>query len=185
MIVLDQKAYSLLGIIGPLVAYISVATSIALSPWFSWERSALSDLGHTIQSGIAPIFNLGLMLAGFLVTVYVVTVFRRHAKCTSFFLVTSAFSLQLVAAFDEVYGLLHLIVSVSFFVSLGAASVIYAIEKKSYLAVAASLIGLSIWMLYGLRMYHVGIAVPETISSAVAAVWIIFSAVKIYAQKDT
>ncbi len=176
---MNKRVYALLGIVGPLIAYVSIGASIALSPWFSWEISALSDLGHAVDSEAAPIFNLGLLLAGFLITVYAITVFKRHAKYTSIFLVMSALSLQLVATFDEVYGFLHVVVSVMLFLSIGAASLTYAIERKSYLAAAAFMIGLISWVLFGMKTYSLGVAVPETISTVMAVSWMIYSAVRI------
>ncbi|NIO36507.1 DUF998 domain-containing protein [Candidatus Bathyarchaeota archaeon] len=176
---MNKRVYALLGIIGPLVAYISIGVSIVRSPWFSWETSALSDLGHTVDSEAAPIFNLGLLLAGFLIMVYAVTVFKRHAKYTSIFLVMSALSLQLVATFDEVYGFLHVVVSVMLFLSLGAASLTYAIERKSSLAAATFMTGLISWVLFGMKAYSLGVAVPETISTVMAVSWMIYSAIRI------
>jgi len=176
---MNKRAYALLGIVGPLIAYISIGLSIALSPWFSWEKSALSDLGHAVKSQAALIFNLGLLLAGFLIMVYVITVFKRHAKYTSVFLVISALSLQLVATFDEVYGLPHVAVSVLLFLSLGVASLTYVVERKSYLAAAAFIIGLISWALHSMKIYNLGVAVPETISSVMVSLWIIYSAIRI------
>lgn len=178
-----EEAYALFGIFGPLVAYISIGVSIMLSPWFSWERNALSDLGHAVKSGAAPIFNLGLLLAGFLITIYAATVFRKHAKYTSICLVASAFTLQLVATFDEVYRSVHYAVSVLFFISIGITSISYAKEKRSSLAAVSFMIGLGSWILYGARMYSAGIAVPETISSIMVVSWVMYSAVKIYLNK--
>jgi hypothetical membrane protein len=170
---------ALFGVVGPLIAYISIGISIAYSPWFSWKRSALSDLGHSVNSGVASIYNLGLLLAGFLIIVYALTIFRKHAKYTSICLIASGFMLQLVATFDEVYGFLHFAVSVMFFVLIGVSSIVYAIERKSYLASSMFIINFGSWILYGMRIYHTGIAVPETISSVAVVFWIIVSAVKI------
>ena len=176
---MNKRVYALLGIIGPLIAYVSIGASIALSPGFSWEKSALSDLGHAVKSQAAPIFNLGLLLAGFLIMVYAITVFKRHAKYTSIFLGMSALSLQLVATFDEVYVFLHVVVSVMLFLSIGAASLTYAIERKSYLAAATFMIGLISWVLFGMKTYSLGVAVPETISTVMAVSWMIYSAIRI------
>ncbi|MCK5626162.1 DUF998 domain-containing protein, partial [Candidatus Bathyarchaeota archaeon] len=94
---MEEKFYALLGIIGPLVAYLSIGISIFQSPWFSWERSALSDLGHSVDSNVAPIFNLGLSLAGFLIMIYILTTFRKYSKYTATGFVVSSFFLQLIA----------------------------------------------------------------------------------------
>ena len=66
---MEKRFYALFGFFGPLAAYISIGVSIVLSPWFSWESNALSDLGHAVKSEVASIFNFGLLLAGFLLIV--------------------------------------------------------------------------------------------------------------------
>ncbi len=180
---MKEKFYALLGIIGPLVAYISIGISILRSPWFSWERSALSDLGHSVKSSVAPIFNLGLSLAGFLIMLYIFTTFRKYAKYTASGFVISSFFLQLIATFDEVYGFLHGAVSVLFFISLGITSLLYAYEKKSVFAVIVFIISFSSWILYGLEIYSAGIAVPETISSVAVMLLLVYSPIKIYFRK--
>lgn len=180
---MNEKIYALFGVVGPILAYVSIAVSIALSPWFSWERNALSDLGHAVESEVAPIYNFGLLLTGFLLVIYAVTAFKRHARWTSYSLAISAFSLQLVAVFDEVYGFLHLVVSLIFFASLVPATILYALERKSYLTVIAFIIGLVSWIFYWAEIYSGGVAVPEIISSVAVASWIISSAHKVYISK--
>jgi len=179
----NEKFYALLGIIGPLVAYLSIDIAIFQSPWFSWERSALSDLGHSVDSSVAPTFNFGLSLAGFLIMIYIFTTFRKYAKYTATGFVISSFFLQLIATFDEVYGFLHFTVSILFFISLGVTSILYAYEKKSVFAVIVFIIWFSSWILYGLEIYSAGIAVPETISSVTVMLLLIYPAIKIYIMK--
>jgi hypothetical membrane protein len=182
---LKEQNYALFGLAGPLIAIIFIIAAIGLSPWFSWWSNALSDLGHSVNSEVAPLFNFGLLLSGFLTILYAITSFRNHAKYTSYLLVIMGLMLQLVATFDEVYGSLHFQVSVLFFVALGFASISYAIEKRSVLAVAALVIGLCSWILYGLQIYSAGIAVPETISSIATVTWVMLSALRIYFTKST
>ena len=180
---MNEKFYALLGIIGPLVAYVSIVLSIFQSPWFSWERSALSDLGHSVDSNVAPIFNFGLSLAGFLIMIYIFTTFCKYAKYTGAGFIVSSFFLQLIATFDEVYSFLHFAVSVLFFISLCITSLLYAYERKSVFAVIMFIIGFSSWILYGLEIYSAGIAVPETISSVTVMLMLVYSAIKIYFTK--
>ena len=180
----DQK-YALLGLLGPSIAIIFIATSIVLSPWFSWGNSALSDLGHSVYSDVAPLFNFGLLLSGFLTIMYSITSFKKQAKYTSYFLAFAGLSLQMVATFDEVYSYLHNQVSVLFFAALAFASIVYIIEKRSTVAAAALVIGLSSWILYGLKIYNAGIAVPETVSAVAVATWVMLSAYKIYFKKQS
>ena len=180
---MNERNYALLGLIAPLIAIVFIAGSIALSPWFNWETDALSDLGHAINSEVAPLFNFGLLLSGFLTIVFALKTFRNHAKCTSYALVLVGLSLQLVATFDEVYRPFHSLVSVMFFVSLGLASISYFVEKKSTLAIVALIIGAVSWILYGLEVYSAGIAVPETISAMATITWFMLAAFKIYRNK--
>ncbi len=176
---MNKKICALFGVVSPPVAYASIGVSIALSPWFSWEKNALSDLGHAFKSGVAPIFNFGLLLTGFLVIIYAVTTLRGYARWTSYSLVISAFMLQLVAVFDEVYGFLHFVVSLLFFVSLGLATLVYAVERRSRLAAIGFIIGLFAWVFYWAEIYRAGVAVPEIISSVAVMPWIVSSALSI------
>ena len=176
---MNERYWSLFGVAGPLVAYVFIGVSIASAPWFSWWNNALSDLGYALRSESAPYFNFGLLLTGLLIVVYTVTVFWKYAKYTSLFLFATAFALQLVAVFDEVYGQLHGTVSVIFFVFLIMSCLVYAVEKRSILAALSFIIGLSSWILYWGKIYQAGVAVPEIISATAAMSWVILSAVKI------
>ena len=180
---LNERNCALLGLVAPLVAVMFIAAAILLSPWFNWGTNALSDLGHSTKSEAAPFFNFGLLSTGFLIILYSLTSFKNHTKYTSIFLVLTGLSLQLVATFDEVYKPLHFIVSVLFFLSLGFSSISYFIEKRSTLAVAALIIGVSSWILYGLEVYSAGIAVPEAVSAMAVAAWVMLSALRIYLNK--
>ncbi len=177
---MNEKASILLGMIAPLVGFMSVLLSILLSPWFRWERNALSDLGHSMNSSVAPIFNGGLLLTGFVLLLYSVCALSKHAKWTGYFLAVCALSLQLVAAFDEVYGRLHFLVSVFFFVSLIPASLSYALEKRSLLAAVGLAVAAGSWLLYWTRAFSTGVAVPEALSTLAVTTWVFSSAVKAY-----
>jgi hypothetical membrane protein len=179
---MEERVYALFGIFGPLLVYASIALALVLSPWFSWESDALSDLGRAVTSDAAPIFNLGLLLAGFLMMVYALTVFQKHAKYSSFCLLVSTFLVQLLAVFNEVYGSLHYVVAVPHFVMLSLTSIVYTVEKRSAVALTTFILVMFSWLLYGLNIFNIGIAVPETVSKLVLA-WIMYSAIKIYISK--
>ncbi len=182
---MNDKYWALFGVAGPLVAYFFIGISIASVVWFSWWNNALSDLGHAVHSGSAPYFNFGLLLAGSFIAVFTVMVFWKHAKYTSPFLLMTAFALQLVSVFDEVYGQLHGTVSVIFFVFLILSCLVYAAEKRSILGALSFVIGLGVWILYGGRILQAGIAVPEIISVVAATSWVIISALKIYYRSNS
>jgi hypothetical membrane protein len=180
---LKNQNYALLGIIGPVIAILFIALSIGLSPWFSWENNALSDLGHSVKSDIAPLFNFGLLLCGFFLIVYSVKNFKEYAKYTAYTLVFAGFSLQLIATFDEVYGELHFLVSVLFFAAIGLASISYFFERKSKLAIIAFAIGALSWILYAMKIYSSGISVPEAVSAGAVAVWVVLVSWKLYQKR--
>ncbi len=181
----DAKISALLGISAPLVGSASMAVSILSSPWFRWERNALSDLGHSVSSNVAPIFNCGLLLAGFFLALYSAGALDRYARWAGFFLTVSAFLLQAVAVFDEVYGRLHFVASVAFFISLATASLSYALERRSLLAVVGLAIGLAAWLLYWLGPFSLGVAVPEAVSTLASVPWVLSSAVRVYREEST
>jgi len=180
---LNNRNYALFGLLGPLIALLFISISIVLSPWFSWGTNALSDLGHSVNSDVAPLFNFGLVLSGFFTILYALTSFRNHAKYTSYFLALTGLALQLVATFNEVYKPLHFQVSVLFFLTLCFVSISYIIEKRSVLVVVTLVMGIASWMLYGMKIYSAGIAVPETVSSIAASIWVVRSALGIYLEK--
>ena len=180
---MNQRVYALFGILGPLLVYITIAISLSISPWFSWQTNALSDLGHSVNSSAAPIFNFGLLIAGFLLMIYSMTVFKKYAKYSSYFLLVSTFFVQLIAVFNETYGSIHYAVAVPHFLMLSATSIVYSVEKRSLLA-GTFLAVMFCWLLYGLNLLGIGIAVPETVSKLVL-LWIMYSAVQIFSKKDS
>lgn len=180
---MSQRVYALFGILGPLLVYVTIAISLAVSPWFSWQTNALSDLGHSVNSSAAPIFNFGLLISGFLLIIYSLTVFKKYAKYSSYFLLVSTFFVQLISVFNETYGSIHYAVAVPHFLMLSATSIVYSVEKRSFLAAGTFLAVMFCWLLYALNLFGIGIAVPETVSKLVL-LWILYSAVQIFSKKD-
>jgi hypothetical membrane protein len=177
---MSDRKFALLGLLGPLTGILSIIICIILVPWFSWGNNALSDLGHSVESDVASIFNFGLLLSGFIIILYSITSFRKHTKYSSYFLVFTGLSLQLVGTFDEIYGWLHTQVSILFFAAIGFASIAYFIEKRSISALLAFIVSSIAWITYGLKIYSSGIAVPEMVSAVAVAIWVMLSAYKIY-----
>jgi len=180
-----KPIYALLGIIGPLIAYLFIGISIASAPWFRWSKHALSDLGHALRLESALFYNFGLAAAGLLITIYAVTSLMERAKYAGLCLAASAFSLQLVAVFDEIYGYVHLLVSEIFFILLLLSSLTYAIEKRSIIAGFSFIVGLCAWIFYWMDIYNAGVAVPEIISATATILWIILSALEILFKKQS
>lgn len=159
-----KKTAILIGLAPIVTFYASILLAVLLSPWFDWINNALSDLWHATKSGAAPIFNFGLLLTGTLIIVYSVTSLRRHAKWTSYSFVFMGFSMQLVGAFNETYGLLHFYVSVLLFLSLLVCSLIYFAEKRAWLALITPFAAIP-WIMLFQGIFFNGAALPEIISS--------------------
>jgi hypothetical membrane protein len=179
---MEERVYALFGVIGPLLVYITIAVTLYFSPWFDWQINALSDMGHSVTGSAAFILNVGMLAAGFLMMLYALTVFKKHAKYSSYCLLASSFFVQLLGTFNETYGQLHYAIAVPHFLLLSATSIVYSYEKRSVFALATFLIVMLSWLIYSLNVFSIGIAVPETISKLVLA-WIMYSAIQIYRGK--
>jgi len=160
-----------LGVLPFLIALAFIALSISAYPGFSFRRNALSDLGHATKSPTAVTFNLGLQTAGFLMACYALAFVRRVFPLTGWSLVISAYLLQLVAVFDEVYGSVHGLVSVLFFLSLLAAALLHSYERRSLLPASLAAVGLLGWIAFWFGPFEWGIAMPETISVVATFAW--------------
>ncbi len=179
---MKKRVGALFGVLGPLMVYLSIAVSLLVSPWFNWQTNALSDLGHAVNSEAAPIFNGGLLLAGFFLMLYSITAFKKHANYSSTCLLISSFFVQMLAVINEAYGSLHYVAAVPHFLTLSLTSIVYGYEKKSKFAIATFLVVMFTWLLYSLNIFNMGIAVPETMSKLVL-LWIMWSGLKILLNK--
>lgn len=171
------------GALALIVLYSTIALCAVLSPWFSWGANALSDFGHAYRSDVAPIFNFGLLLTGALMIAYALLALAEYARRTSYLLILSGFSLQLVATFNETFGRLHYYVSVLLFLSLLAVSIAYTIEKRSWIGLIVFLGGAA-WAIYFAGIFVWGVAVPETISALSVTPWYLSTLFKINKKKQ-
>ena len=147
-----------------------IAIAIALSGWFNIYRNALSDLGHSAKSSVAPIFNFGLSLGGMLMVVVGTRYFLSFFKPLGIATIFSGYSLVLVAVFNEAYGRIHWWASLTFFASLATLLSMYiAIEKslvKRVFASASLIIAIAAWVSHIVYRVPPGAAIPELISIA-------------------
>lgn len=152
------------------VPLLLIAAAASLSGWFDIYRNALSDLGHATRSNVAPAFNLGLSLGAFLLAAFALTYSARVSRAVSATILLMAFTLNLVAVFDEVYRSLHFWVSVAFFVSIAVALATYATVFKDPLVPSVAIaIGVASWVLHLVYRIPPGAAIPELISVFVSA----------------
>lgn len=136
------------GTAGPLIALIFLVTDILISPWFSWYKSALSDLGvHTY----GYLFNSGLIIEGLLNIVFVYGL-RRYFKLKSYIsaiLIIAGVSLAFVGVFNEHFGAIHLVLALIYFILFPTGIVLFSlsgIKKRKYeapMGIALSIIGLA------------------------------------------
>ena len=145
------------------------AVAIGLSPWFNVLDNALSDLGHATRSSVAPIFNLGLSLGGFLMGIHAAGYGERHSRVLAWEVIFTGFSMLLIGVFDEVYDRflhLHFWVSAIFFSSLAVFLVTYTVLKRTPLPTISLVIEVTTWLLHLSWRMPRGAAVPELVSIA-------------------
>jgi len=158
-----------------------IALSAYLDPSFDPYSNALSDLGNSLTSEVAPIFNLGLSLGGFLLGLYAASYAVKVDRALACLLAVTAFSLTLVAVFDEAYDRfhrLHFIVSLIFFASLLAFLLGFALAKRTLTPLISIAAGSSAWTLHLAYGIPKGAAVPEIVSIAAAAPFYLYMILK-------
>jgi len=146
--------------------------SIALSPWFNVFNNALSDLGHVRRGIVAIIFNSGLHITGLLLIIHGLVYLRRVFPYTGPALCVNGYFMQLVALLNEVYGGVHYLISIAFFVSVAVTMSIYIAERRSLTTLTVLIIGVLSWVIHFL-IDSSGTAIPELVSVAAMIVWYI------------
>lgn len=154
--------------------YACLFYSLYAASWFSWSSNALSDLGHSTRSEVAAVYNFGLLGGGLLLALYSVAYLRSETKIAWIFMLATGFSLQLVAAYDEVYGFLHWLVSVLLFGALGVSILIYGLERRSRLSIPVFSLYMAVWAAFYLDMLGTGVSVPELAVSLLSSIFFIW-----------
>jgi len=181
-----SKLCTCLAVSSFVVPLLFIAVAAYVSGWFNVFNNALSDLGHAHRS-TAPIFNFGLALGSFLLASFALLYAYRSSRLIAALLAVSAFSLNLVAVFDEVYGRLHFWVSVAFFLSLAALLAGYSYIEKRVAPFAALAVGIAVvsWVLHFAYRIPRGAAIPELISVFVSAPFLIHFALRRACREGT
>lgn len=155
-------------IITLIIPFLAIAVSALIYPGYSLYWNALSDLGHATKSPSAPIFNLGLTVTSFLLTIQAIAYLWNIDRALSGSLLSIAFFLQLVAVYDEVYGIrfdgLHFIVSALFFIATIIFLILFAIKRKKLWAAILAAISIAVWAIHFTAKVPPGIAIPELLS---------------------
>jgi hypothetical membrane protein len=186
------QRHTLVGFIGPLIALGTISISIMLSPLFTWEDNALSDLGHYTRTDLGPnqlivaiIFNAGLILTSIFMLYFVISFFRGlndiPSKIGIAILGIACVFLLLIGIFSENAGSIHFWVSVGFFFTFPFAMWAVAIgwlrfsELRwfSIISFLLPFLSLYIWPAhFAGTLPWSGEALPEIITAATAIGWV-------------
>ncbi len=120
---------NLIGFIGSMIPFITIASSIAISPGFSWSVNPLSDLGSWFRTDLgelqlvsAVLFNGGLIISGLMVLYFIIWLIKQlgdtPSKVALSIFACSAILLAGIGIFSEDYHLGHILTAVPFFLSI-------------------------------------------------------------------
>ena len=90
-------------------------------------------------------------------------------KISWLFFAASGFALQLIGAYDEVYGYIHWIVSVAFFLVYDISLLVYSLERRMLVGVPLFIAYIGVWYTYYNGLLTGGISIPEMISSLIVS----------------
>lgn len=177
-----NKSFYYLGILGVIIPFLSIITTIAISPWFNIFDNALSDLGNIKRNGqVAYVFNAGLILGGILILLFSVRMLSERIKTPNKYwlisLIISSIFLASIGIFPEDAGSIHLLVSVLFFISLIITLALFfstmirtELSYVAYIALAMLIVNILTWLM---PWPWKGVAIQETIASLSTAIWLL------------
>lgn len=183
----------LAGLIGPIVTIFLIFLTIALSPWFTWNVSALSDLG---VHPYGYIFNSALVFEGVMNTIFILYLYSSKApRIGSIMILVAGVFLALVGVFTENVLLVHWLVALVFFIvfPLGVIAFTFSIRKRynhffissvilSILALLVIMTGILVE--FGLlKINNVGFSVYEMSEAILIALWSSYLSLAYYYQK--
>ena len=178
-----MKLFQVLGIISMALAFLFIGVCILVSPWFNVYNNALSDLGNMdLHSSTSWIFNMGLIVSGFLVALSSILLSIRKITWKYHIwtipLTLAGVDLALIGFFPENIGGTHFIVSVIFFVSLILTMLLhsYSSLRQGTLVISAISLILAIAsiIIWSCKWPWRGVAIQETATSAITAFWLIW-----------
>ncbi len=164
------------GIAGPVISSVMLFHAIAISPWFSWQRNSLSDIG---VSANAWWFNAAVIIQGLLALIAFLGVHYwlgpgRWVRAGIVALLISALALAMVGVFPKSNGALHLAVAAAHFVldPLGLAVLGVAMYKKGLDVAGVLTLSASLAAFLSIaRLPAGGYAVPELVAGLFGQAW--------------
>ena len=162
----------LCGVIAPILSFGLIFYAVAISPWFSWEANALSDLGRYPRLSALP-FNVALVAGGVLNVVLVFGMGRwigpgplgRLGTVAS---LVGAMALGLIGVFPENVRVPHWTAAATYFLvtPVGYALVGAELWRKGRRAHGAAAVASAVGaFLIMTSLPHDGLAVPELIAA--------------------
>jgi len=167
--------FSWIALIWPWITISLIILNILISPWFSWYKNALSDLG-VHQYGF--IFNSAIFTEGIINGLYFFFLGKNSRQ--RYLIVIGSFSLSLVGVFNENFHLLHLIFALIYFIFMP----IYIILNFGYnenlnkffniIIGTASLFVIIVGILSSFRLIPriLGLGVYEMLEAVLISMWI-------------
>ena len=182
------KTAALCGILASFIILVFVLLATWLSPWFSWQKHALSNLG---VGEVSTLFN-GTVIVGGLLNFFFYFGFKEYAtnnSKTSFgvgLLMLSSLCLALVGVFTIESSLMHALVALGFFLfaPIGLLFIGFSDQdhktKKTSLTMGslALIVILVLPLILDMLSFEVGFAVPEIFHALILGTWTLSIAVK-------
>ena len=195
------------GIIGPIIGIGAVLLSVSMSSsWFSWQENALSDLGVDTFGGTTAgiwTFNLGMIIAGVLSSIYAYGLYRLLTNNTTnkigvIAVIIGGINLALVGIFTEDWPTIHRLVAMTYFVFTPIGLIIMGsgmLKKERTFGIITMITGISALIAISTAILIVfespvangwpaGIAIPEMVEAVILATWISGSALRFLKNKD-
>ena len=177
----------MLGVAAALAAYPFIIASLAFSPWFNVYDNALSDLGNRVTNGwVGYVYDVGLVAAGVMVLSFAIALSRgprdRRNLVWTVPLAMAAFDLAMVGVFSENTGHIHGLVSEIFFLMIVVSMLAYSYVSwplgSPRIGAAALAFGVLSAFVWFNSWPWSGVAIQESVTSGMTAVWLILVASK-------
>ena len=180
---------NLIGFIGSMISFITIAASIAILPGFSWSDNPLSDLGSWFRTDLgelqlvsAVLFNGGLIITGLMVLYFIIWLIKQvtdtPSKVALSIFACTAILLAGIGVFSEDYHLGHILTAVPFFLSipiaLGVIGVVWLrLSEMRFLGIISVILcTISLLVLFQFAVSTLSTAVFEILEAIVVMGWV-------------
>ena len=189
-----QRLAGACGIATPVISLTLTFAAVIVTPWFSWQQNALSDMG---VSATPNPFNFGLVLGGLFNLVFTIGILRqmdrsRLARLGSLALLLGAIALPLIGLVTEDKRPWHWNIAASYFfftplayLLIGTWSFRRGQKTAGSLSVAAGVATLLVIFLRDALTHQADIAVPEILAALIMGCWTFSMGMRLLLQPTT